>query len=237
MNKAVHTFIFIAVALILPLLGNPSLLIDPRTFILVVAGVFLLVSQPTLDLREAAEHRAADRASFLLILIAGLLSQILAVVEWAYLREFTPFAVGRPEIIGGVALWIAGLAFRIWSIRTLGKFFTATVQHVQGQRVIKHGPYAIVRHPSYLGATVAMLGSSVLLGAWVAGVVSLIILTAAYAYRIAAEERLLVGEFGEEYREYRAGTPGLIPGISRQQWARAITAWTKKLERSTPMLD
>lgn len=237
MNKLIHSAVFIAIALILPLAGKPSLLIDPRVAILVVAGIFLLVSQPTLDLREATAHRAADRASFLLILLAGLLSQMGAVVEWAYLREFRPFALDRPEIIGGLALWIGGLTLRIWAIRTLGRFFTVTVQRVEGHRVIKHGPYAIVRHPSYLGATVAMVGTSVLLGAWVAGVVSLIMLTAAYAYRIAAEERLLTQEFGEEFSVYRTGTPGLIPGSSCRQWARVAAALSRQLEKSTPMLD
>ncbi len=225
MNKITHTIVFIAAALFLPLLGQPILLLDPRTIILAIAGILLLVSQPTLDLREAAAHRAADRSSFLLILIAGLLSQISAVVEWAYLREFSPFAFNRPEIIAGLVLWSGGLAFRIWSIRTLGKFFTVTVQRVDGHRVIKHGPYAIVRHPSYLGAIVAMLGSSVLLAAWFSLFIGATLLAIAYYTRILAEERLLVNEFGDEYRNYIASTPALLP-LSRRlsQSARGLLA-------------
>lgn len=236
-KKLITTLVFITAAYALPLIGSPDLIIDWRIVTLMLAGAVMLLTQPAFNFKDASAHKDDDRSSVILILGAGVVCQILPVLEWAYVRQLSE---GTPNVVAitiGLSMLIGGLAFRIWSIRTLGKFFTATVQRVEGHRVIKHGPYAIVRHPSYLGATVAMVGTSVLLGAWVAGVVSLIMLTAAYAYRIAAEERLLTQEFGEEYSVYRTGTPGLIPGSSCRQWARVAAALSRQLEKSTPMLD
>ncbi len=237
MKKFVSTIVFIATAYALPLIGNPALILDWRIIALMLAGAVMLLSQPALTFRDASAHKDNDRLSVLLILGAGVVCQILPVIEWAYVCQLSEGTPNAFAIVIGLSMLIGGLAFRIWSIRTLGKFFTATVQRVEGHRVIKHGPYAIVRHPSYLGAYVAMLGSAVLLEAYFSVVIGAVTIWLVYQYRIRFEEQLLVREFGEEYRQYMADKPALIPAVLGRRLAKAWRRYIAKLERADFMMD
>src|SRR5271165_2441425 len=61
---------------------------------------------------------------------------------------------------------IIGMVLRIWSIVHLGKFFTVNVAIQEGQRVIQDGPYRFVRHPSYSGSILAIVGLACLTFNW-----------------------------------------------------------------------
>ena len=237
MKQIVTTLGFIAVAYAAPLIAAPALLLDWRIVTLMVAGVVMLMTQPAFTLKDASVHKNNDRLSVFLILGAGVVCQILPVLEWAYGRNLSEATPKLVAIVIGLSMLIGGLAFRIWSIRTLGKFFTATVQRVEGQRVIKHGPYTIVRHPSYLGAYVAMLGSAVLLEAYFSVVIGAIAIWLVYQYRIRFEEQLLTREFGEEYRQFMANTPALIPAVCGRRVAETWKRCIAKLERIDVMMD
>jgi len=52
------------------------------------------------------------------------------------------------------------------------------IQDERQQRVIGTGPYAIVRHPMYAGASVYMIGMPLLLGSWLGLLVLPLILSA-----------------------------------------------------------
>lgn len=237
MIKLITTLVFIATAYALPLIGRPDLILDWRIVTLMLAGAVMLLTQPAFNFKDASAHKDDDRLSVFLILGAGVVCQILPVIEWAYVRQLSEGTPNAFAIATGLSMLIGGLAFRIWSIRTLGKFFTATVQRVEGHRVIKHGPYAIVRHPSYLGAYVAMLGSAVLLEAYFGAVISAISIWLVYQYRIRFEEQLLLREFGEEYQQFKADTPALIPAVLGRRVAGAWRRYIAKLERVDVMMD
>lgn len=237
MKKQVTTIVFITVAYALPLIGNPALILDWRIVTLMLAGAVMLMTQPAFNFKDASAHKDNDRLSVILILGAGIACQMLPVIEWAYLRNLADGAPNIIAIVVGLSMLTGGLAFRIWSIRTLGKFFTATVQRVEGHRVIKHGPYAIVRHPSYLGAYVAILGSAVLLEAYFSVVIGAVAIWLVYQYRIRFEEQLLVREFGEEYRQFMTDTPALIPAVFGRRLTDAWKRYIAKLERANVMMD
>ncbi len=237
MKKLITTLVFITAAYALPLIGSPGLILDWRIVTLMLAGAVMLLTQPAFNFKDASAHKVDDRLSVILILGAGVVCQILPVLEWAYVRQLSQGMPSTFAVAIGLSMLIGGLAFRIWSIRTLGKFFTATVQRVEGHRVIKHGPYAIVRHPSYLGAYVAMLGSAVLLEAYFSVVIGAVAIWLVYQYRIRFEEQLLVREFGEEYRQFMADAPALIPAVLGRRVAEAWKRYIAKLERVDVMMD
>jgi protein-S-isoprenylcysteine O-methyltransferase Ste14 len=86
------------------------------------------------------------------------------------------------------------------------------IQEERGQRVISTGPYRIVRHPMYAGATFYMIGMPLLLGSWL-GLLVLPVMLAVLTVRIFIEEATLrKGLPG--YGEYAARVPyRLIPGV------------------------
>lgn len=112
-----------------------------------------------------------------------------------------------------LALFVIGLSLRIWAIVSLGKFFTVQVAVHADHRVVRSGPYRWLRHPSYTGALIAFSGLGALAGnAWSLAII-LIGTGAAFAYRIAVEERALRARLGEEYVEYARVTRRLIPFV------------------------
>jgi protein-S-isoprenylcysteine O-methyltransferase Ste14 len=117
-----------------------------------------------------------------------------------------------PVVIGLAVAWL-GMAVRAWSVRTLGEFFTVDVTVAADQRVIDDGPYALVRHPSYTGMLMAILGFGIALDSWAAVPVALFLPLAAVVNRIRHEEAMLRRELGEPYEEYARRTARLVPAI------------------------
>jgi protein-S-isoprenylcysteine O-methyltransferase Ste14 len=65
----------------------------------------------------------------------------------------------------GLALFLFGFALITWA-QSVNKFFESTVriQSDRGQRVIDSGPYALVRHPGYVGSVWVCIGTALALG-------------------------------------------------------------------------
>ncbi|TMK34849.1 MAG: hypothetical protein E6G58_10735 [Actinobacteria bacterium] len=59
----------------------------------------------------------------------------------------------------GLGIASSGVVLRTWAIVTLGRFFTDDVTIQPGHRVVTAGPYRWVRHPSFTGGLVGLLGS------------------------------------------------------------------------------
>ena len=110
-------------------------------------------------------------------------------------------------------LLLAGIVLRIWAIVHLGKLFTVDVGIQQGHRVVQDGPYRFVRHPSYSGSMIALIGMACLTFNWLGFLVIIVSSLTAYSIRISAEEKMLLQNLGEDYRRYAARTKRLIPGI------------------------
>jgi len=161
--------------------------------------------------RSAASAQARDRGSLALIALlwwVGILSGFLI----SFLLPKTAIHWERTLVfLASICLMIAGTAFRWYSARLLGKYFTFDVATQGGQVLIERGPYRYVRHPSYSGALVSLLGFGLALGNWAALIASVSCLSAAYAYRIPVEEAALSAALGEPYRQYMRRTWRLVP--------------------------
>ena len=80
-------------------------------------------------------------------------------------------------------------------------------------KVIQHGLYAVVRHPSYAGSLLSSIGLGFAFVNWLSLVVVVAFAIAGIAYRISVEEHALTSALGDEYRHYAARTKRLVPGI------------------------
>lgn len=113
----------------------------------------------------------------------------------------------------GYALLLAGMGIATWA-ESVNKFFELNVriQTERGHIVIDTGPYAIVRHPGYVGGILTAAGMALSLGSlWAlipAGVGSLVLVI-----RTQWEDQTLQQEL-DGYREYTQRVRSrLIPGI------------------------
>ena len=160
MKRLVNTLFFILLAYIIPLLWRIELLTHYKIIILVLACVVVFLTQPTFDLEKAQSRQDTDKNSVFLILALSVIGIAAPIVEWAYFKSDI-HSVGW--MIPGISLLVLGISLRIWAIRVLGKHFTPTVEITANHTLVKSGPYALVRHPSYLGAFLAFIGSAVIL--------------------------------------------------------------------------
>lgn len=143
----------------------------------------------------------------------------------------------HPILVLGALATIFGAAIRLSCFRTLGQLFTFELAIAPTHALITTGPYAAVRHPSYTGAYLTLLGSSAVAlapGSWLrecglrAGrggsslaLTMLAFWTVKVAYALSSTNRRLEREdqelrqvFGAEWDEYAANVPWkLVPWV------------------------
>ena len=91
-------------------------------------------------------------------------------------------------------------------------FAARTIRVEEGQKVISTGPYAVVRHPMYVGVSLMMLFAPLALGSWWA-LIPALTTPPSLMLRILDEERAMVAEL-PGYAEYRARVRWkLVPGV------------------------
>jgi protein-S-isoprenylcysteine O-methyltransferase Ste14 len=124
---------------------------------------------------------------------------------------------GLHRAVGVVSL-AAGCALNVWALverrrQTIGEF-----QLEQPQSLVTTGPYALSRHPMYVGWWFIHLGVGVLRGsAWVAATLPAAALVEHFG--VLAEERSLDREFGDEFSGYRERVPRYLV-----TWGRSAAA-------------
>ncbi len=115
--------------------------------------------------------------------------------------------------LAGLALIALGLLVRWAAILTLQRAFTVDVAIAPGQRIVERGLYRDMRHPSYLGSLLSVLGLGVFDADWLALPAILLPVAAAFGYRIRVEEKALHAAFGDAYADYARRTRRLIPFV------------------------
>lgn len=186
---------------------------DEAIFILTYAVwlVFEIVagkSRKSTDPTKASDHGSFR---FLLSMIwAGI--ALAWTVAFAFPQTAIPF-MRNGIFVAGISLMWAGIGFRYYAMRVLGPYFTFQVDVRSEQTVIEAGPYRYIRHPSYTGALITVIGLGLALGNWVGIVVLLVFTGIGYAYRIHVEEAELVAALGEPYKNYMGRTQRLVPFV------------------------
>ncbi len=146
------------------------------------------------------------------VIVISLVAAVL-LATWASSFGWAAMGARAAAVACGEVLIAGGVALRVWAILTLDRFFTFVVGISDDHRVIRDGPYRIIRHPGYAGALLALAGFGVALANWLSVLVLVTLPAAAFAVRIRVEEAALVSALGQEYQEYARRTSGLIPGV------------------------
>lgn len=155
----------------------------------------------------------ADAGSSQVLWISGVIS-ILLVIS-APILNTRQIGYWDNATVGsiGLTLMLGGLAMRYWAAKTLGEFYTRTLQIIEEQKVVNQAPYNMIRHPGYLGTLLMEIGAGLAVTNWVVLCALLVIGVTSRAYRIGVEEKMLEANFGEEYKVYSDRTWKLIPFV------------------------
>jgi protein-S-isoprenylcysteine O-methyltransferase Ste14 len=128
---------------------------------------------------------------------------------------FLHLPIGRGPLVPyiGLSVILIGMAFRLFAIWSLGKFFTVDVTIRKDHKIKNDGVYRYMRHPTYSGMLLTFLGFGLSLNNWASLFIIIIPVTWATLYRINIEEKALLEQFGKAYEEYIKKTRRLIPWI------------------------
>ena len=144
---------------------------------------------------------------FPVLLVAGL------TMGWisAWSDRHNRLVIGAGAIRSlGAAMFFAGCVLRVAAMLILNDRFSVWVAIQHDHRLETTGLYRFIRHPSYTGAALTLLGWALTfrsaIGLVLAAMMALLLIS-----RVQAEEQLLVAEFGDEYAEYQSRSWRLIP--------------------------
>ena len=107
------------------------------------------------------------------------------------------------SLVLGVPIAVVGEAIRVWASGHL----------VKGKEVTTSGPYALVRHPLYVGSSVMGLGFVIAASSWLVAAVVCCYLIVMIPVAVLLEEATLRASFGDVHARYVAGLS--VPMVRR----------------------
>ncbi|MBI5533330.1 MAG: isoprenylcysteine carboxylmethyltransferase family protein [Deltaproteobacteria bacterium] len=156
------------------------------------------------SIRERGEESPKDKGTLLLYAIGQGATVLIALA-------LAPGAPAEPVAWAGVALFVVGVALRLYAVRTLGDLYSHRVRVQSSHRVISRGPYRFIRHPAYAGMLLAHLGFVLVFFHWLALAPLVLLLLPGVVLRITVEEKAMLGLDG--YADYCARRKRLIPMV------------------------
>jgi protein-S-isoprenylcysteine O-methyltransferase Ste14 len=167
--------------------------------ILVAMAVLWRVNPDIFVARSRIQPGTKTRDHLYLTFVLGGLAGILPIagLDFRFGGAMAPDWV----VLLGYALFALGFAGTTWP-QAVNRHFEpgVRIQKDRGQTVIDTGPYAIVRHPGYIAASVFAIGMALSLGSWWALVPALVTVVGLIP-RTLFEEDTLIAEL-PGYREY-----------------------------------
>lgn len=142
----------------------------------------------------------------------------IGILLWKPVPLNLPKALHVTLVLVGSLLYFPGILIYAWGFNTLGSMFGVSsaraAQLYHKHRLIDEGPYAIVRHPMYLGVILAAFGALLVFQTWAMVLYAPIAL--AVILRARTEERLLAEAFGETWTAYARKVPAWIPKMPKR---------------------
>jgi len=164
----------------------------------------------------AAKHaapiaRSESRRSRRLHVFLANTALILILAPVPGLRQ--RYLPSSPIVIGaGLTIQAMGLALAVWARRHLGRNWSGEIAIKVNHKLVRSGPYRLVRHPIYTALLGMYAGSAVVFGELHA-LLGLAMAAFAYGRKLRLEEANLMESFGADYRDYRGATWALLPGL------------------------
>jgi len=111
-------------------------------------------------------------------------------------------------VVFSAALWL------LWrSHYDLGRSWSVTTEIKNRHKLVTEGVFRYIRHPMYSAHFLWGIAQVLLIHNWITGPAGIIVFIPLYILRVKKEERMMLEEFGEEYRSYMKRTGRLIPRL------------------------
>jgi len=160
------------------------------TVLVNVSGVYFSIKDPALiERRKEAGPGAEQSTGRKINIIYAYISELGLLVfsaldhhfEWSHM----------PAYVSMIGIGLVVLANVIWYYsKKENSFAGSAIKIYEDQKVISTGPYALVRHPNYVGDLTLIIGIPLALGSWW-GLVVFALIIPAMVWKILDEEKLL----------------------------------------------
>ncbi len=187
-------------------------------FLAVFAGCVILITaylirfdQRLLASRvQAGPTAETQKSQQLLQSLASLFFLALFIIPGLDYRfhwsQVPPWLSLLSDALVALGFYIVFLVFRA------NTYTSATIEVTKEQKVIETGPYGVVRHPMYAGASILLIFAPLALGSWV-GVPFALPILLVVALRAVEEEKFLATNLSG-YADYRQKVRyRIIPGV------------------------
>lgn len=160
------------------------------------------------------EVKQAVRPGFEFLMV-GL--NFIGMMVLPFVVVFTPlldgFKMDIPGVIRGIALFIS--VVNVWFFmkihKDLGRNWSPVLEIKEGHTLVQNGVYKAIRHPMYAHIWMWVITQGIVLNNWLVLVFGVVAWGVLYFIRVPREEQMLLGEFGDQYREYMKKTGRVIP--------------------------
>lgn len=176
---------------------------------------FVVRWQPRRHARQTpVSHSRRGAREFVLlgISLAGL-GIVPTVYVAAHVPRFADYTFVPALAYVGIALDVVSLWLFYRTHRDLGRNWSVSLDLRERHTLVTSGVYATVRHPMYSGFWLMALAQALLLPNWIAGPAGLVGFGILFFGRVGREEAMMIGAFGEEYRDYMRRTARVVPWL------------------------
>jgi protein-S-isoprenylcysteine O-methyltransferase Ste14 len=163
--------------------------------------IYLMKNDPKLlERRISAGPGAEKEKGQKIIQFLAMIDFIAVMLVPAFDHRFAWSAVPSGLVLAGDILVVLGflIVFLVFKENT---FTSAIIELSTEQKVITTGPYALVRHPMYIGALIMLVGVPLALGSWW-GLLTVVPMTLVIVWRLLGEENFLAMNLAG-YSEYQ----------------------------------
>jgi len=171
--------------------------------------IYLLKNDPELLERRmrTREKQSQQKAIVLLSLVLFLAAFILPGFDVRYGWSLVPTVI----VVAADLLVLLGYGLFVLVLRE-NSYASRVIEVEKDQRIITTGPYAVVRHPMYVGVGILYIFSPLALGSYW-GMIPMALMPVFLIARILNEEKVLLKEL-EGYLEYTQRVRyRLVPGV------------------------
>ena len=125
-------------------------------FAIVFSLLFIFIILVEIRILTRDKGKSYDKNSLYFVLI-GIFIPLFAMIILSF------FSIGKINpLFGyfGIVILIIGFLLRQYSIYVLGRFFIPVVKKLENHEIIQKGPYKYLRHPSYTGLFLELIGAA-----------------------------------------------------------------------------
>jgi len=155
----------------------------------IIAGIFFAARIAELTAkRRRIKGKIIDSKTLRYFVWLGFVVIIFSFLEYIIKqRSVDPFIC-----ISGIVGAIIAFRIRRGAIRALGEMWSLNVEIRDEHRLIRHGPYRWVRHPTYLSMIIELVSFCAIIDSWFALAILMIPYLAVLLIRVRVEEASLI---------------------------------------------